>query len=591
MFLYYEKFFGKNVVFMSFFWFLFIWISHWIDCSFYDEQIANLQEQIAALKASAEWEKVGIARNLENSWLSPSAIANSVAWVDQRYQSQITSIEWRILSLQQQKLNCMYPSSTSTSSSSVNCNNFNWASLYADDWTFLWVLNNNSYDTNSIANKYGNYGNVYSSKSIFNNYWTYGSRYNSLSPWNKYSSRWPTIKKNWKTIWILTLNQYKNWAQNPFDVISCFIDRSDDRWEDFEDLYENWHWGTTSLWWYDYYNTPTTLSDEDYSDYSCKLKYWSNSIVDPTDSNYCICKKWYTRNSAGTSCITEDQSCKNKYWNNSYAGNDNLCYCKDWYGWDTTNKTSCVSMDKSCKWWYWNNSYAGSDDLCYCKDWYEWNTSMTSCVKKSTTNNENSNTVLPSFFTDAYNYAYSKWITTMDSMDKADMNWTLDRIAMAKMIWNYAINALWIQPDTTKSCYFPDVSSTLNTQYDNWVTKACQLGLMWQGITQFRPRDKVSRAEFATVLSRLLNRNSSQLNDMNKATPYYSKHMQYLKDNWIIDNIVRLSDYDNEIRWYVMLMLMRSDENYVAEGGCTSEEFLACFNSDELDACLAACSW
>ena len=40
-----------------------------------------------------------------------------------------------------------------------------------------------------------------------------------------------------------------------------------------------------------------------------------------------------------------------------------------------------------------------------------------------------------------------------------------------------------------------------------------------------------------------------------------------------------------------MLMMMRADENYtpVAEG-CSAEELLACFNADDYDACIAACS-
>ena len=70
----------------------------------------------------------------------------------------------------------------------------------------------------------------------------------------------------------------------------------------------------------------------------------------------------------------------------------------------------------------------------------------------------------------AYNYAYQNGITTMNSISQADMWWNLTRIAMAKMLSNYAINILGLMPDTSKNCYFSDVSSSLDAQYDNGVT-------------------------------------------------------------------------------------------------------------------------
>jgi hypothetical protein len=42
----------------------------------------------------------------------------------------------------------------------------------------------------------------------------------------------------------------------------------------------------------------------------------------------------------------------------------------------------------------------------------------------------------------AYNYAYKNRITTMDNIEKANMDGKLTRVAMAKMITNYAINIL-----------------------------------------------------------------------------------------------------------------------------------------------------
>jgi hypothetical protein len=68
---------------------------------------------------------------------------------------------------------------------------------------------------------------------------------------------------------------------------------------------------------------------------------------------------------------------------------------------------------------------------------------------------------------DAYKYAYAHEVTTMTSIDNANMYGNLKRIEMAKMLANYAINALGMTPDTTKACTFPDVPAALDAQYDN----------------------------------------------------------------------------------------------------------------------------
>ena len=150
---------------------------------------------------------------------------------------------------------------------------------------------------------------------------------------------------------------------------------------------------------------------------------------------------------------------------------------------------------------------------------------------------------------DAYNRAYSKSITTQPTIDSANMKGKITREEMAKMITNYAINILWKTPDTTKSCYFID--SNINPDLIQYVTKSCQLWLMGQWVTSFRPKDNVTRAEFWTVLSRAL---WWSLNEW--WSTYYQNHLKALKAEWIMNNIS--SPMDKEIRWYVMLMMMRS---------------------------------
>ncbi len=150
----------------------------------------------------------------------------------------------------------------------------------------------------------------------------------------------------------------------------------------------------------------------------------------------------------------------------------------------------------------------------------------------------------------AYEFAFKHGITTMDTIEKANMTWNLTRIAMAKMLSYYAINVLGQTPDTTKVCEFDDVSAQDDLGYNNWVTLACQLWFMWVWMKNFRPYDTVIRAEFVTALSRMLFGTPDW-------DPYYVTHLQKLKSEWIIKN-----DDPNmeEVRGYTMIMLMRSKE-------------------------------
>ena len=165
-------------------------------------------------------------------------------------------------------------------------------------------------------------------------------------------------------------------------------------------------------------------------------------------------------------------------------------------------------------------------------------------------------------YVNAYNYALKNWITTIDSIINANLNWEITRIEMAKMISTYAINIAWLKPDNNKDCNFSDVSRELDVQFKYWVTRACQLWLMWldndwNKQENFNPRKKVTRAQLATVLSRMLNR--SYWRTIKNWEPYYDTHLKYLIQEWIINDYYKPLPDTNEKRWNVMLMLYRSD--------------------------------
>ena len=244
--------------------------------------------------------------------------------------------------------------------------------------------------------------------------------------------------------------------------------------------------------------------------------------------------------------------------------------CINWYLSWSFQYWSCTVQSSRWGWW----TKLRKDD---CPDWdysdsyYDW-TCGTKPVQKDNgknTNRENNKhnsagelrydtSKFDSQYSDemnqAYQYAYHYGITTKENIKNADMGWKLTRIAMAKMLSQYAINVLWKQPDITKHSNFIDVSDSLDAKYNNWVTLAYQLWIMWINMpnNEFKPYNYVSRAQFVTALSRLL----YWIQDGDDK--YYSTHMNLLKYKWIITNT---DPTMKELRWYVMLMLMRSANN------------------------------
>ena len=241
------------------------------------------------------------------------------------------------------------------------------------------------------------------------------------------------------------------------------------------------------------------------------------------------------------------------------SGVNNNIYRSCW-DWDWLTLEDCEKLLEN--FWDWSNinDYSGdsmewqiedkNNDVI---DLEETTNTLTWKIDMSWYEEWNQNTILSNWYSrelnNAYKFAYINWITTMENIEQANMKWNLNRISMAKMLSQYAINILKKTPDINKKCNFSDVTMQMDSDFSNWVTLACQLWIMWVWMSEFRPNDDVTRAEFWTALSRML----FWLSDW--TDQYYSAHLAKLKKEWIISND---DPTLKELRWYVMLMLMRS---------------------------------
>ena len=168
----------------------------------------------------------------------------------------------------------------------------------------------------------------------------------------------------------------------------------------------------------------------------------------------------------------------------------------------------------------------------------------------------------------------------MSSIDNANMYGAITRAEMAKMLSVYAESSLGITADTSKACTFTDIDSVKGDLHD-FIIKSCQLGIMGQGITAFRPYDTLSRAEFGTALSRVLWGDKYE-----GGTPYYANHLNALKAAGIMNQIAN-AESTKEVRGYVMLMLQRSEGSDAGVDCDDPVVALAC--SLDTDECPAAC--
>ncbi len=156
----------------------------------------------------------------------------------------------------------------------------------------------------------------------------------------------------------------------------------------------------------------------------------------------------------------------------------------------------------------------------------------------------------------AYLRSFSLGITTQPTIQLADIEWTLIRAHLAKMISAFAIKVAGLVPDTGASCNFADVWNQ-TAEMKLYIKLSCQLWLMGVGITDFDPNGVVTRAQFGTVLSRLIRGTA-----YNNGTPYYSMHLWALKNAGIMTQIS--TPYNPELRGFVMIMLKRAyDQGFV----------------------------
>ena len=154
----------------------------------------------------------------------------------------------------------------------------------------------------------------------------------------------------------------------------------------------------------------------------------------------------------------------------------------------------------------------------------------------------------------AYKWAYNNRITTINDIEKARLTDWLTRAELAKMMSQYMTNIQWKIPTIEKVEYW-DVDESLGDLAD-FIQTAYSYRIMWINadgtpLENFNPDWLVTRAEYATVFSRVLYGDKYNKSEWN----YYENHLTALKEAGILTNTTPIIQ---ELRGRVMLMMYRS---------------------------------
>ena len=155
----------------------------------------------------------------------------------------------------------------------------------------------------------------------------------------------------------------------------------------------------------------------------------------------------------------------------------------------------------------------------------------------------------------AYEWALEKWITTINDIEKARLTDGLTRAELAKMMSQYMTKVLWKTPAETEKVEYADVNESLWDLADfiqtAYAYKIMGINADETPLKNFNPNGKVTRAEYATVFSRVLFGDKYNKSEWN----YYEDHLNALKDSGILTNTTPTIQ---EVRGWVMLMMYRS---------------------------------
>ena len=248
-----------------------------------------------------------------------------------------------------------------------------------------------------------------------------------------------------------------------------------------------------------------------------------------------VCDTNYTRN--GSSCVSNSWSGEQQNQEESSTSTSTNSFKKDY----------CPNWDYSDSYYDWDcwDSWYHSDETWWTHS-SAWDTDVFDTEVK-----------------EAYDWLYSNKIIDKNT-NIQDAEGVLTRWYMAKLIVKFVVKLKLIRPNIVPiECvsWNDDESSRESEEIKNYATLSCVFGVMWINMpnNEFRPNDIVSRAEFGTIISRILWWSKYDIVWDDK-TFYYKKHLDALKKNDIMKEIENPLNRKELIKWVWVVLKRISDK-------------------------------
>ena len=139
-----------------------------------------------------------------------------------------------------------------------------------------------------------------------------------------------------------------------------------------------------------------------------------------------------------------------------------------------------------------------------------------------------------------YIWARDNWITTWETLEAALPDGYIERWEMAKLVVNFVNDVLWreVPKNIPSKCSRWDKETEWESAEEKkYAEQSCALWLMWIYMQNFKPNKLLDRAEFGTIVSRILWWEKFNVPNATTENKYYVKHLNEVKKENLITKI------------------------------------------------------
>ena len=360
-----------------------------------------------------------------------------------------------------------------------------------------------------------------------------------------YTFSWRNTQEDWSWKWYSDEELVNNLASSAWEIVTLFAQWTPNPYT----IAFNGNWAST--WVMEsqsmVYDVERILNENKFVREWYSFKWW-NTKSDWTWTPYA--DKALVKNLATSGSVTLYAQWwkNNSWWSSSWWGS----------GWWTKKKDDCPNGDFS--WDYYDKKCWTDVNTWKIEEKVE-NKPIIIPVKTDTTKKCSIEWSKHSAEVNrAYVWACENWIIKSNTIQGAKLWEYLNRAEMAKIVTVFEMLVLDAKPNRSKDCSaFADSISWYNSEMKNYMITSCQLERMWihtadhKPIRDFMPKKFVSRAEFWTILSRILRWKRYEASK--NSSKYYVDHLSSLKNDNILTNI---DPNLKERRSYAILMIYRA---------------------------------